>query len=314
MGKITQAQRIKEYYKIYEQIYEDPIQSISDISQNTGISRNTVAKYLQEMYTSGILVGPYIEMKPARTYKEYVYLLNFSKPFSVLQGLKGFPHVIDCSITFGDWNTLVVTDRCINFSQLKGFQSIVYQGVKRFTYTPKVECTSWDEPFKTMHECIKKFTSKRSEYENFSYPLHWGSDEWKLYHAFKPNLRQKVTPLLRKIKVGYETYTKWRKSLEDHCTVHTEFYPEGLKTYLRHCFLFSPNDKFLVQKLFSLFPISSVITEVGDQLLVYTHVYSSGIITRLFCTIYNMEAVEMIGKFNKAVIVSNHDVTKSMEG
>jgi len=44
MGKITQAQRREKYYKIYEQIYESPIQSISDISQNTGISKNTATK------------------------------------------------------------------------------------------------------------------------------------------------------------------------------------------------------------------------------------------------------------------------------
>ncbi len=313
MGKITPEKRMEYYYRIYEQIYESPIQSISDISQDTGISRNTVAKYLQEMYTNGILVGPYLEMKPAKNYREYVHLLNFSNPFSVLQGLKGFPHVVDCSITFGDWNTLVVTDRCINFPELKGFQSIVYQGVKRFTYTPKVECILWDEPFKTMHECIEKFTLKGSDHDNFSYPLHWGPDEWKLYHAFKHNLRQKVTPLLRKIKVRYDIYTKWWKSLEDHCTVHTEFYPEGLDTYLRHCFLFSCNDRCSVQELFSLLPTSSVITEVGDQLLVYTHVYSSDITRRLICAVYDMQTVEMIRKFSKAVIVSYHNGIKCME-
>ena len=306
MGKITQEKRMEYYYKIYEQIYESPVQSITDISQNTGISRNTVAKYLQEMYTSGILVGPYIEMKPAKNYKEYVYLLNFDKPFSVLQGLKGFPHVIDCSITFGDWNIQVVTDRYIDFSKLKGVQSVVYQGVKRFTHTPKVECTSWDEPFKTMHECIEKFTLKRSEHKHFSYPLHWGPDEWKLYHAFKSNLRQKVTPLLRKIKVRYDIYTKWWKSLEDYCTAHTEFYPAGLKTYLRHCFLFACNDRSIVQKLFSLLPTSSVITEVGDHLLVYTHVYSPDITRRLICTVCDMEAVGIIDEYSHALLL-DHD-------
>ena len=310
MGKIAPEKRMEYYYRIYEQIYESPIQSISDISQNTGISRNTVAKYLQEMYNNGMLAGPYLEMKPAKNYREYVYLLNFDKPFSVLQGLKGFPHVVDCSITFGDWNIQVVTDRCINFSQLKGFQSVVYQGVKRFTHTPKAKCILWDESFETMHECIKKSTLKRSGHENFSYPLHWGPDEWKLYHAFKPNLRQKVTPLLRKIKVRYEPYTKWRESLEDHCTVHTEFYPEGLKTYLRHCFLFSPNDRSTVQKLFSLFPTTSVITEVGDQVLVYTHVYSSDITRKLFCTIYDMQTVKIIKESSQAVVLSCCDGIK----
>jgi len=49
MGRITQAKKLKSYYKIYEQIYKDPLIYIADISDNTGVSRNAVAKYLQEM-------------------------------------------------------------------------------------------------------------------------------------------------------------------------------------------------------------------------------------------------------------------------
>ncbi len=75
MGRKSQAQRRKGYYKIYEQIYKDPFMLVYEIAQNIGLSRNTVTKYLQEMYTSGVVVGPYLEMKPARTYKEYVHLL-----------------------------------------------------------------------------------------------------------------------------------------------------------------------------------------------------------------------------------------------
>ena len=314
MGKISRAQRRKGYFKIYEQIYESPIQSITDISQNTGISRNTVAKYLQEMYAQGILFGPYIKMKPAKNYREYVYLLNFSNPFSVLQGLKGFPHVLHCAVTFGGWNIIVTTDKNLDFSRLVGFKSMVARGVKGFTSTPKVEHTSWSECFQRVCEKIKEFTPfQRGTREHTLTFLDWGKDEWKLYHAFKSNAREKVTPLLRKIKVQYEIYTKWGKNLENHCTVHTEFYPEGFQTYLRHCFLFSSDYRPVVRSLFSLFPTSSVITEVGDQLLGYTHVPSPDIIRRLFCTIYDMQTVKMIKRFSQAVVLSCYNATNRME-
>jgi len=58
MGKISQKAKMRNYFKIYQQIYEYPTMSICDISQTTGLSRNTVTKYLKEMYVKGILVGP----------------------------------------------------------------------------------------------------------------------------------------------------------------------------------------------------------------------------------------------------------------
>jgi len=58
MGKISQKAKMRNYFKIYQQIYEYPTMSICDISQTTGLSRNTVTKYLKEKYVKGILVGP----------------------------------------------------------------------------------------------------------------------------------------------------------------------------------------------------------------------------------------------------------------
>ena len=305
MGSKSQAQKRKEYYKIYQQIYKDPFMLIYEIAQNTRLSRNTVTKYIQEMYAQGVLRGPYIKMNPALNYREYMYLLNFSDPFKVYRGLKGFPHVLQVSITSGNWNTVVTTDRHINFSKLKGFQSVVYWGVKGLTCTPKVEYTGWDETFKIMYKQIKEFTPLQKEDKKQKFhPLNWKNKEWKLYHAFKSNLRQKVTPTLRKIKVQYDIYTKWMQTLKDHCTIHTEFYPEELKTYMGYCFLFSSDYKSAVQSLFSFLPTSSVITDIGNQVLVFTQLPFPDMTRRLICTIYDMQAVEMIRKFSQAIILS----------
>ena len=119
MGKISQEKKIKDYYKIYEQIYVDPTISLIELSKKTKMSRNTISKYLHEMH--------------------------FSDPFFTFKGLRDFPHVVYHAMTSGSWNTLVVTDRHLDFSKLVGFQSLLYQGVKVRTSTPKVEYNPWDE-------------------------------------------------------------------------------------------------------------------------------------------------------------------------
>ena len=199
---------------------------------------------------------------------------------------------------------MVVTDQHLDFPKLVGFQSMIFWGTRGYTYTPKVEYSSWDEPFEKIYDQIRGFTPVQKENRNHAlHSLDWGNEEWKLFHTFKSNIRQKVTPTLQEIKVRYETYSQWMKTLEDHCTTHVEFYPEELETYMGYCFLFSARYSLLVQSLFSLLPTSSVITEIGDQLLIFIRVSSPDITRRLFCTIYDMKTVGIIEEFSYAALL-----------
>mgnify|MGYP001153920899 CR=1 FL=1 len=305
MGKNSQDKGKRNYFKIFEQIFESPTKSIFDISQAVGLSRNTVSAYLKDMYLRGIIVGPQIRLNPAPNYKEYIYLMSFRNPFQVFEGLKQFPNMLYHVMTFGEWNSMVVTDRPMDFSKLVGFESIVRQGVRGRSYTPRVGCTTWDESFQRTYEQVEKFTPVRTEYKDrrLSPPLDWGEDEWKLYHAFKFNLRKKVTPVLRKIKVRYESYSRWIDTLEDHSTIHVGFYPQGYQSYVTYCFLLSSDYEESVKSLFSFYPTTPFIVEVGSHLIVFLNMISSEITRGLFCTIYDMKRKEMIKGFNQAVAV-----------
>lgn len=305
MGKISQSERKENYHKIFEQIFEYPTLPIYDISQKAELSRNTVSKYLKEMYARSILIGPQIRMKPAPNYREYIYLMNFKNPFQVFEGLKQFPHVLYHVMTFGEWNLMVVTNRSLDFSKLVGFETMVGQGVRGRSYTPKVEYTTWDESFTKSYEHVTEFTPVQTEYKTrrLAPPLPWEEDEWKLFHTFKFNMRRKVTPMLRKINVRYETYTKWMETLTDHSTVHVGFYPEGYQNYMTYCFLLSSDHEESVKSLFSLFPTTPFVVEMGSQLMVFCNMISSDITRKLFCTIYDMKRKEMIRGFKQAVAV-----------
>jgi len=302
MGNVSWMKRLKKYYRIFEQMYEGPLVSIYDISQNTGISRNTVSHYVKEMYVQGIVCGPYLRMRPAGTYKEYVYLMNFSDPWLAFNGLKGFPHVLYHAMTFGDWNTMVVTDRLLDFSQLAGFETMVNQGIRYCSFTPKPEYQTWDESFKKVYEQVEQFTPVPEYRKRLLTFLDWGPDEWTLFYRFNV-MRKVITPALREINVKYEVYTKWMKTLDNYCTVHTGFYPEGYQNYLCYCLFVSTDYEHSVTSLFSQFPATPFIMELDTQLLIFTHVYSPTVKSKLFCLLYDMEAVQLIKTCDKAVVL-----------
>jgi len=220
-----QERSMRHYYRIYEVISMNPTMPFSTLSTHVGLSRNTISKYLKEMYERNIILGPQIRMKSSPDYKEYVYLMKFSHPASLFTGLKGFPNLIYHAVASGDWNTFVITDRSLDFSQLKGFEKMVYTGIKYTSYTPRTEYMTWNDTFKQVYNHLIEFSPKKTEDKTRELApfLHWTSDEWKLFHAFKNNLRKSITPILQKNKVRYETYYQWMKSLQNHCTIHTGF-------------------------------------------------------------------------------------------
>ena len=303
MGNISQMRKLENYYKIFEKVYEEPGMTISDIAKNVNLSRNTVASYLKYMYEHSIMIGPHLCMRPAVNYGEYVYLMNFEHPLETFKGLKGFPHVLYNAVTCGDWNTVVITDKQLDFAQLVGFQSMVYEKRKGVTYTPKPAFSTWD-CFKSVYTYIDAFTPKRMEYNDQGCSVvPWGENEWTLYHTFKSCMRKKVTPTLRGIGVRYEHYIEWKKGLKDYCTINTQFYPDGYENYLHYCFLVDTDCKESVLELFSLLPTTPVAMEKGDQLLIFTALTTSDAIRNVFCSIYDMRVKKMINKWRYAVIL-----------
>ena len=306
MGKITRRTKRKHYFKIFEQIFENPIISITGISENIRLTRNTVAKYLAEMYEKNVLIGPQITMKSAPNYREYVYLMNFSDPFTVFERLKRFPHVLYHAMTFGDWNTMVVANKLLDFSQLVSFQNMVNQSSKGGSYTPKPEYTTWSESLKRAYSFLEGTFVQTESRDRRAPLLDWGEDEWKLFCAFKSNMRKKVAPVLRKIKVRYDIYRKWVENLEAHCTINTEFYPEGYHNYTTYCFLLHTENEILVKSLVASFPTTTCSMVLNSQLLVFVSVNTPQMAKGLFCLIYDMKTKKIIRGFNQSVALLHY--------
>lgn len=306
---VTRAQKkLENYYKIFEQVHESsrlPIQAIAD---NVGLINSTVSKYLKEMYEKTVMTGPFLEMRSTQTYKEHVYLMNFDDPRKAFETLKTFPCTLYHALTFGSWNTLMVTNRVFDFSQLVGFKNTVYNGVKYRFHTPKALQTTWENSFKDIDEGIKQFDRRVSECKGseLAPALNWRKNEWKIFFAFKDNMRKGIKPTLTPLGISYDSYRKWPEHEDTFFTVHTGFYPEGYHTYHHICLLLFTQYKEAVMSLFSLFPTTSTFMEMGDALLAFVNVVHADVIRKVLRTVYEMKAAEMITGFTNAYSVSEY--------
>ena len=305
MGKANEQYKRGRYHSIYEVMWKTPYISISEIAGEIGFARNTASKYVREMFTNHIISDPSLCPKPAPNYTEYVYLMDFKDPWEVFMKLPGFPHVLYHAITEGQWNTLVITDKLLDFSQLVDFQGMTAEGKRRAFYTPFVTHTTWEESFKKARDMIKS-TPVQANTRELAPPLPWGESEWKLYHAFKDNIRRKVTPTLKKINARYEHYLEWIKSLHDHCTVTFGFYPEGYSHYMKYCFFLSSDYEELVKSVFTLFPTTPVIMEVDNNLLILASLQLSDTVRDFFSLIREMRTNGLINEFMHAPVLSQY--------
>jgi hypothetical protein len=179
VAKRSRLARLKTYHSIYEQIYREEQIPIWKIAQNTGLPRSTTSRYISEMYEQKIMVGPYLSMKAAPDYREYVYLANFRNPQKKFPGLSHFPSVINCALAFGDWNTFLVTSQPLDVSRMYGFQELVLVEQKYVTITPKTEFVSWDAAFSKAYE-VMSVRSPGNRKREIAPTLDWGENQWNI--------------------------------------------------------------------------------------------------------------------------------------
>ncbi|MBU7022487.1 MAG: hypothetical protein HXS41_15675 [Theionarchaea archaeon] len=302
MAKRSRQARLEIYHSIYEQIYNEGQIPIWKIAQNTGLPRSTISRYLTEMYGQKILVGPYLSMRAAPNYREYVYLANFHNPQKKFPGLSHFPSVVECALTFGDWNTFLVTSQPLDIPRMHGFQELILMEQKCSTITPKTEFTTWDAAFSKAYEVMSAKLQGNLKRE-LAPRLDWSEDQWKMYNGFSSNLREMATPTLKESGIRYESYQAWKEKLETHCTIHTEFYPESHDQYNRHCFLVKSSCECQVLEMASCLPATCHVVEMKNHLLILVNTVSVDVLKRLIILMLDMQTLGLLADLECASVL-----------
>jgi hypothetical protein len=217
------------------------------------------------MYESSILKGPFIVINPSENYHQYASFLTFENVLLMYTYLKEFPYVIYRSLEFGNWNLLLISEKMIDFSMLKGFKTWFLRGVKGATWLSKVIFIDWDQSMDAMHKALSLPDEKSVLYEEG--PANpWSTNEWDIYYQFKDNTRMLKMPALRENKIRFETYQKWLSQLPQFAHTYTAFYPKGLDKYFAIDFLFKSEYQKQLSTILGMLPSTSIFFSVGDYL------------------------------------------------
>jgi DNA-binding Lrp family transcriptional regulator len=295
--------RLHKYYKIYEQIFDNPSIPLYQITKNTGISRSTVSRYLMEMYENGILKGPMIFLHPSTNYKRYALFCAFDDPYTVYQGLNGFPKVISRALCSGRWNVTAICESLLNFCVLKGFRYCVTQGEKGATHLPKVPLLDWDAALDGIYQAITIPREHSTLYEEIP-TLPWKTDEWTLFEKFKYNIRMQAVSILKSCNIRYEKFQAWNRQLSQYTHIQSAFYPRGIEHYFFLDFLFqSPYHRQLVSILGQL-PATSIFFSVDTFLLARIPILNRKEKDDLFRLIFHLGEKKYFTTFYQAMLIS----------
>lgn len=295
--------RLHKYYRIYEQIYDYPTIPLYQITKNTRISRSTVSRYLMEMYENGILKGPMIFLKPNSTNKRYALFCVFDDPYTVYQGLEGFPRVVSRALCSGRWNITAISESLLNFSVLKGFRQCVVQGPKGMTHLPRVPLLEWDAAIESIYNQVASPQTPSTLNEHIS-SISWSPDEWTLYHKFKYNIRMQAVSILKSCNIRYEKYQAWNRELDAYSCIQPAFYPRGIEHYFFLDFLFESRYHQQLVSLLGNLPATSIFFSVDTHLLARIPILNKKEKDDLFSLIFHLGKKNYFTTFYQALLIS----------
>lgn len=306
MSRISTGKKLPKYYKIYEQIYNTPDTPLYQITKNTGISRSTVSRYLREMYGLSIIRGPMLFLKPAQNYHQYACLLKFSNPMNAYSHFAGFPHVRNRTLCAGTWNIMLICERIMDFSHLKGFQKSVLQGVKGATYLPKVSYLNWDSSMNKIYNMLSLPEAKSVLYEEIK-ENSWEYPEWTLFDYFKNDIRKQAMPVLKEYTIRFERYQKWMSRLQEVALIQTAFYPRGMDTYIIFDFVFKSDYHRQLADILGKLPSTSLFFSVGSYFFVRLFLLNKREKDELFSLLFRLGELDFFTDFYYTVVVATSD-------
>jgi len=283
MARPSAKEKLKKHFRIYEQIYENPLISRSEISENTGLTRETVARYLDEM-DSTVIHGPSISLKPAPNYREYAYFLTFENQ------LTAYEELIENSLVtagIGHWNVSFTSEKCIDTSQLECKECFLKK-VKGETFLSKVTTLDWDESMKKMHSMLHLPQEKSVLNENIP-SIPWQRFDWAFYRKFRNNVRAPVDHVLGELGISRKRYRRWLSSLSDVANVQPAFYPLGMDKYHTFDFLFKSEYQKSLVEIFGMLPSTSLFFSVDEYLFARLSFLSNREMQQLILFIYKMK-------------------------
>lgn len=251
---MKKARKIQTWWDIYWCLHENGRMSIGEICRSIrytgrGKNRDTIGRYMQEAFQTGIITRPRLTLANHDESTLYTYLLNCpGKRTEFFEKLKTHPDVFYIVLLDGDFQ--------IFFTSYSSEISLPCQYMVSPIFTPLYTIPEgWS---RSEQQCLNTITSHSYEKGILPRPIYkkldWDPLDWHIYNTLKMDFRQSLTKVAETLNISHETIRlHLHKKILPHTIQSVGFFPKGLQNYSHLLFLVkTPCEKSFVSALSKL--------------------------------------------------------------
>ena len=269
---LTKEEEERHIRVMYEAIYEEPRIFIKKIGELLHISPDRVSTKMQKAVMQGWFSKPQIRARSYRNLIEFVYFLRCKNPSEYFCEFVDNEKIIYHALTGGCTNMWVVAKEELDFS----CQNVV-SGPRSDYYVSFAPNQSWETAIQKMRNMVKEFNPRDYEpqgliKEHWKETIPWDSEYKALFTEFNYDLTRPITPIMKKNLISWKKVKKWMENLSAYCTIITNYYPGGIKSYDPYLFMLETDYEDFIVNLFSELPTTALFFKVSNKLFMLAYV------------------------------------------
>jgi len=258
--------------KIYELLIENFRTTITDISEELGITQPTARNRMNEAFDEGYISKPKVRKNSYLPFREHVYFVHCKDPLEQYLKFSKDERIVYHAVMDGFANLWVISKEEID---IEG--DVLVSGPRSDYHIAFAPNHSWKTAIKIMKEKIEEFDPDKCKPKGIIQThldeiIEWDEKDEILYRYFKYDLRKPITKLAKEYFIGTKKIKDWFKKLPDRCTVYTRYFPEKISNYDSYIFVFETDYEDFIIDLFSELPTSSTFLKVSNKLILYAFV------------------------------------------
>ena len=269
---LTKEEEERHIRVMYEAIYEEPRIFKKKIGELLHISAGKAGAKLERATELGYFSLPQIRKRSYKNLEEFVYFLRCKNPSEYFCELVDKEKIIYHALTGGCTNMWVVAKEELNFScenAISGPRSDYY-----VSFAPN---HSWESAIQRMRNMVEEFNPKDYEPQgliktHWNETIEWDSEYEALFKEFNYDLRKPISPIMRSNLISWGKVKKWMENLSTYCTIITNYFPGGIKSYDPYLLMIETDYEDFIVKLFSELPTTTWSFKVSNRLFLLVHV------------------------------------------
>jgi hypothetical protein len=271
MPKSLEEQK-KQFRIIYELLHKNPRIYIKDIASVLNINPHATSKKLEKAFVEGYVLPPQLRIRSFANMKEYMYFIHCDSVSKYYLTYIEDERVVYHAVMGGFANLWIISQGKI---EVPG--DIICEGFRSDYHVAHATDHSWQKAITLMKEKIKNFNPRNYHPKGIVQTRYHESIAWDLnfqtlYREFKYNVRNKLSPIMKRNRISAEKIYKFFDVLSDTCTVFSRYFPQTLSAYDPYLFMFKTDYEDFIISLFSELPTSPLFFKVSDRLFVYVDV------------------------------------------